>query len=48
MALINNIEFQNFKSIGNLKLENCNKINLLVGPPNVGKSNILEALAIAG
>jgi AAA15 family ATPase/GTPase len=48
MSLINNIEINNFKSIRNLKLENCNKINLLVGPPNVGKSNILEALAVTG
>ena len=38
------IEIKNFKSIKNITLEDCKRINLLIGKPNVGKSNILEAL----
>ena len=42
---LKNIEIKNFKSIKNVKLNNCNKINLIIGKPNVGKSNLLEALS---
>jgi len=42
---IKNLEIKNFKSIKHLKL-NCRRINLLIGEPNTGKSNILEALGI--
>ncbi len=42
---IKNLEIQNFKSIKQLKID-CNRINLFVGKPNVGKSNILEALSL--
>ena len=38
------IEIKNFKSIKHITLEDCKRINLLIGKPNVGKSNILEAL----
>lgn len=38
------IEIKNFKSIKHIALEDCKRINLLIGKPNVGKSNILEAL----
>ena len=38
------IEIKNFKSIKHIVLKDCKKINLLIGKPNVGKSNILEAL----
>lgn len=40
------IEIKNFKSIKHIVLENCKRINLLIGKPNVGKSNILEALTV--
>jgi AAA15 family ATPase/GTPase len=40
----NSISIRNFKSIRHIILEDCRKINLLIGKPNVGKSNILEAL----
>ncbi|MBK7882568.1 MAG: AAA family ATPase [Chitinophagaceae bacterium] len=47
MSIIENIEIKNFKSIRNLqKIEGCKKINVFVGPPNVGKSNVLEALSL--
>ncbi len=46
MSFINNIEIKNFKSIRHQKIDGCKRINVFVGPPNVGKSNILEALCI--
>jgi AAA15 family ATPase/GTPase len=36
----------NFKSMQDLKVEGCRRINLLIGYPNVGKSNLLEALSL--
>lgn len=41
------IEIQNFKSIKHLKMD-CSRVNVLVGGPNTGKSNILEALSLLG
>ncbi|PXV69207.1 AAA15 family ATPase/GTPase [Dysgonomonas alginatilytica] len=41
-----NIKIQNFKSIRSLELNDCKRINLFIGRPNVGKSNILEALSL--
>ena len=43
--LIKNIEINNFKSIKGLRLD-CKQVNLFIGKPNVGKSNILEALGL--
>lgn len=46
---INNIKrvsIKNFKSIKSVTLSDCRRINVLLGRPNVGKSNILEALAL--
>lgn len=43
---IHDIEINNFKSIRHQKIEGCKKINVFVGPPNVGKSNLLEAMAL--
>ena len=40
------VNIHNFKSIANLKLEDCRRINLFIGYPNVGKSNVLEALSL--
>ncbi len=40
------IEIKNFKSVKHVVLEDCKRINLLIGKPNVGKSNILEALSV--
>ena len=42
---IDYIHINNFKSIHDLKLEDCRRINLFIGYPNVGKSNVLEALS---
>jgi hypothetical protein len=40
-----NLEITNFKSIKHLNID-CKRINLFIGEPNTGKSNILEALGI--
>lgn len=41
--MIENVEIRNFKSIRRLKLD-CRRVNIFIGKPNTGKSNILEAL----
>lgn len=43
---INNISIRNFKSIRECEIQDCRRINLFIGRPNVGKSNILEALSV--
>ncbi len=39
------LEIKNFKSIKHLKLD-CKRINVFIGQPNTGKSNILESLGL--
>ena len=41
--MIKELSVKNFKSIKDLKID-CRKINLFIGEPNTGKSNILEVL----
>lgn len=43
---IGSVSIKNFKSIKSVTLSDCRRINVLIGRPNVGKSNILEALAL--
>ncbi|MFA4835489.1 MAG: AAA family ATPase [Dehalococcoidia bacterium] len=43
--MITTLEIKNFKSIKHLALK-CSRINILIGKPNAGKSNILEALGV--
>lgn len=43
--MIKNLEVRNFKSIKHLKLE-CKRVNVFIGKPNTGKSNILESVGI--
>ena len=43
--MIESLEVKNFKSIKHLKL-NCKRLNIFIGEPNAGKSNILETLGI--
>lgn len=43
MEKIHQLTINNYKSIKQIQL-NCSRINVLIGKPNVGKSNILEAL----
>lgn len=44
---ITNLKISNFKSVKEAELE-CGRINLFVGKPNVGKSNVLEAISLLG
>ena len=48
MQKIDNIEIKNFKSIRHQKIEGCKRVNVFIGYPNTGKSNILEALNLYG
>ncbi|MDE6207151.1 MAG: AAA family ATPase [Muribaculaceae bacterium] len=43
---IKSVAITNFKSIKSVVLSDCRRINVLIGRPNVGKSNILEALSL--
>lgn len=42
---LHDITISNFKSLKHCKINGCKRINLFIGRPNVGKSNILEALS---
>jgi len=43
--MIKQFEVKNFKSLKYLKLD-CKRVNLFIGKPNTGKSNILESVGI--
>ncbi|MBC8155428.1 MAG: AAA family ATPase [Bacteroidetes bacterium] len=43
---IDHLMIENFKSIRELTVSGFNRINLFIGRPNVGKSNILEAMSL--
>lgn len=43
--MIKKLHIKNFKSIKDLKLD-CARVNVFIGEPNTGKSNILEALGM--
>jgi hypothetical protein len=43
--MITRLSIANFKSIRQLDID-CKKVNIFIGEPNTGKSNILEALAL--
>ncbi len=45
--LIQHLRIQNFKSVRDLSLE-CDRINIFIGKPNAGKSNVLEAISLLG
>lgn len=44
---LNWVKIENFKSIKELRLD-CKRVNVFIGKPNVGKSNILEGLGLLG
>ncbi|MBD2723210.1 AAA family ATPase [Hymenobacter armeniacus] len=44
---INTLRIQNFKSIKDVAMQ-PRRVNLIIGQPNVGKSNILEAMSLLG
>ncbi|MBN2316193.1 MAG: AAA family ATPase [Sedimentisphaerales bacterium] len=43
--MITKLSVSNFKSVRQLDID-CKKVNLFIGEPNTGKSNILESLAL--
>lgn len=43
--MIKSLEVKNFKSLRHLKLD-CRRVNVFIGKPNTGKSNILESIGI--
>ena len=43
--MFDHLEIRNFKSVENVELA-CRRVNVLIGEPNTGKSNILEALGL--
>jgi AAA15 family ATPase/GTPase len=45
MAMITKLSVSNFKSVRQLDID-CKKVNVFIGEPNTGKSNILEALGL--
>lgn len=45
MKIIKTVSITNYKSLESLKISRCKTYNLFIGRPNVGKSNIIEALS---
>lgn len=43
--MIKKLNIQNFKSIKHLHLD-CKRVNIFIGKPNTGKSNILESIGV--
>ena len=43
--MFNHLEIRNFKSVEHVELS-CRRVNVLIGEPNTGKSNIIEALGL--
>lgn len=43
--MISSLSAENFKSIKNLKID-CKRLNIFIGEPNTGKSNILESIGM--
>ncbi|RME39303.1 MAG: DUF2813 domain-containing protein [Thermoflexia bacterium] len=43
--MIQTLEIRNFKSIRHLRLD-CRRVNVFIGEPNTGKSNLLEAIGL--
>ena len=43
--MFDHLEIRNFKSVEHVELS-CRRVNVLIGKPNTGKSNILEALGL--
>ena len=44
-CMFDRLEIRNFKSVEHVDLD-CRRVNVLIGDPNTGKSNILEALGL--
>ena len=44
MKNIKTIQIENFRGVDSLEISDCNRINVLIGKNNVGKSSILESI----
>lgn len=44
--IVDKVTIKNFKSLRDVEIDGCRTYNLFLGYPNVGKSNILEAMSI--
>ena len=44
---ITTLRIQNFKSIKDVEMK-PRRVNIIIGEPNVGKSNVLEELSLLG
>ena len=44
--MVREIKITNFKSLNTIELKDCKTFNIFIGRPNVGKSNIIEALSL--
>ena len=42
----NNLQIENFRGIKHLEIDDCKRINLLVGKNNSGKTSVLEAISL--
>lgn len=47
MSIIRNLSIRNYKSVRQLDIA-CERINVFLGKPNAGKSNILEGISLLG
>jgi AAA15 family ATPase/GTPase len=43
--MIHKLSIRNFKSIRELDLD-CRRVNVFIGEPNAGKTNLLEVLSL--
>lgn len=48
MLLLKEININSFKGINSVKIQNCGRLNAIVGKNNSGKSSILHAIDMAG
>ena len=44
MQIIDRVEINYFRSIGSITLSACRDVNVITGPNDAGKSNVLKAL----
>jgi len=43
--VIEKLKIKTFRSIGDLEID-CRRVNVFIGEPNIGKSNILEVIGL--
>lgn len=48
MAIISDLNIKRFRGIRDLKIASLDRVNLIVGDNNCGKTSVLEALQLSG